>query len=74
MGIDELARHYAALPPPERALFAAMVRAHELFNTPAWREEIARRNRAVESGKGVRVFNATEVATARAEGRESPPR
>jgi hypothetical protein len=71
MGIEELARQYAALPPPERAVFAAMVRAHELFNTPTWREEIARRNRAIEGGSGVRVFNATEVEAVRAAGRSN---
>jgi hypothetical protein len=67
MSIDELARHYLALPPPERARFAAMVRAHEVFGTPTWREEIARRHRAIDAGNGVRVFNATQAEAVKAE-------
>ena len=65
MGLDDLARQFAALSPHEQALFRAMIRAHEVFNSPSWREEIARRNRAVEAGRGVRVVNATEVLAAR---------
>jgi len=61
MGIDDLLRHYTALPAHERAVFAAMVRAHGLFNTPDWRSELARRHQAVESGKGVRMVNASEL-------------
>lgn len=61
MGIDELARQFAALPPHERALFTAMVRAHETFNNAHWKAELARRNRAVDSGNAVRVVNASEV-------------
>ncbi len=61
MGIDDLARQFAALPAQERALFAAMVRAQAVFNSPHWRTEIARRNRAIEAGKAVRVVNVTEV-------------
>jgi hypothetical protein len=72
MGLDEIARQFAALPPPERALFSAMVRAHDVFNGPKWREEIARRNRAIEAGTGVRVVNATEVLAAKAAEKETP--
>ena len=66
MGIDELARQFAALPPAERALFAAMVRAHEVFNIHTWRAEIASRHRAVDAGKAVRVALATEALTGKA--------
>jgi len=68
MGIDNLARQFAALPPHERALFASMVRAHGVFNNAAWRAELARRNRALDAGSGVRVVNATEVLAARTVG------
>lgn len=68
MGIDDLARHFAALPPYERALFASMVRAYGVFNNAAWRAELARRNRALDAGSGVRVVNATEVLAARTAG------
>ncbi len=47
--------HYHGLESTEQAAFAAMVRAHQLFNTEIWRQEIARRGSQLESKPGTPI-------------------
>lgn len=51
MGLSDLLKSYHALPPGDRAVFAAMVRAHQVFNGPAWKQELARRHQLIDDGR-----------------------
>jgi hypothetical protein len=55
MELADLTRAYHALPPQEQALFAAVVRAHQVFNGVEWKLELARRHAALDAGREVTV-------------------
>jgi hypothetical protein len=55
MGIPELTRAYAALPARDQVVFAAFVRAHQTFNTPAWKADLALRHAEMDAGQTVPV-------------------
>ena len=55
MDVDALIKAYHALPAVEQSMFAAVIRAHQVFNTPEWRSELARRNQQIDHGTGVRL-------------------
>lgn len=46
-------RAYHALPPAEQAAFAGMLRAHQLFNSDVWRNEISRRHQLLDCTRGL---------------------
>lgn len=50
MDVDALIKAYNALSAVEQSMFAAIVRAHQVFNSPEWREELARRNQQIDKG------------------------
>jgi len=50
MDVDALIKAYHTLPAVEQSMFAAVVRAHQVFNTPEWREELARRHQQMDRG------------------------
>lgn len=70
MDVDALIKAYTALPAVEQSVFAAMVRSHQVYNTPEWRDELARRNQQIDRGAGValeaveRLIRQLEVRTA----------
>lgn len=70
MDVDALIKAYHALPAVEQSMFAAAVRAHQVFNTPEWRDEIARRNKQIDQGDSVslaaveRLIRSLDVRTA----------
>ncbi len=53
MDVRSLLTAYQRLGPTEQAVFAAMIRAHQEFNRPEWRDELARRHDALEGSAGV---------------------
>lgn len=53
MGLPEMTKAYEKLAPAEQALFAAFVRAHQLFINPDWQAELARRHSQIDSGRSV---------------------
>jgi hypothetical protein len=64
--LSEVTRAYHALPPPEQALFAAIVRAHRSFNGVEWKLELARRHAAIDAGREVSI-DSVEVFLAQLE-------
>lgn len=70
MDVDGLIKAYRSLPTVEQSMFAAVVRSHQVFNTPEWREEIARRHQQIDRGAGValaaveRIIRQLDVRTA----------
>jgi len=61
MEVYALIKAYNALPAVEQSMFAAVVRAHQVFNTPEWREEIARRHQQIDRGTGVTLATVERV-------------
>jgi hypothetical protein len=61
VGIKELLRNYHGLEPTEQAAFAGMIRAHRLFNTGTWREELCRRHLLLERNAGVPVADIEKL-------------
>lgn len=70
MDVAALIKAYHSLPAVEQSMFAAMVRAHQIFNTPEWREELARRHQQMDRGATVtlaaveRLIRQLDVRTA----------
>ncbi len=70
MDVDALIKAYNALSAVEQSVFASVVRAHQVFNSPEWREELARRNQQIDKGAGVslqaveQLIRQLEVRTA----------
>ncbi len=50
MDVDALIKAYATLPAVDQSMLAAVVRAHQLFNTHEWRDELARRHQRIDRG------------------------
>lgn len=55
MDVDALIKAYQALPAVEQSMVAAVVRAHQVFNSSEWRSELARRNQQIDQGTSVRL-------------------
>jgi len=70
MDVDALIKAYNALPVVEQSMFAAVVRGHQVFNAPEWREELARRHQQIDRGTSVtldaveRLIRQLEIRTA----------
>jgi hypothetical protein len=70
MDVDALIKAYNALPAVEQSMLAAVVRAHQVFNAPEWREELARRHQQMDRGATVtlaaveRLIRQLDVRTA----------
>jgi hypothetical protein len=50
MDVEALIKAYNALPAVEQSMLAAVIRAHQVFNSPEWREELARRHQLMDRG------------------------
>lgn len=53
MDVEALIKAYNALPAVEQSMLAAVIRAHQVFNTSEWRDELARRNQQIDRGSSV---------------------
>jgi hypothetical protein len=74
MGIGKLIRDYESLAPSEQALFAAAVRAHQIFNSSMWREEIARRHEVMEMGQAKKIDEVEQLVNPTGLPRGNPSR
>jgi len=61
MDVEALIKAYNSLPAVEQSMVAAVVRAHQVFNQPEWRSELARRHEQIDRGAGVGVETVERV-------------
>lgn len=72
MVIAKLIREYESLTPADQAIFAAAVRAHQVLNSPRWRNEIARRHEDMESGRFAKIDEVAQLVNPARSPTENP--
>jgi hypothetical protein len=64
MDLGELLKAYVDLPLREQAQFAAVVRAHQMFNSSDWKDELARRHGQIDLGREASIESVEQFVRA----------